>query len=64
MRRKSFNHTLGFTLIKIKENPGLSEQQKNEKITEILINATDYIGRRGLRNHSLLHQKTHDSDKT
>jgi len=52
------NEDFGSAIIKIKENPELSEQQKNEKITEILIEAADYVDRKGLRDlffHIYLH---------
>jgi len=45
IKEKQRNGELGSTVIKIMENPGLSEQQKNEKITEILIDAADHVGR-------------------
>ena len=57
MRRKSFNHTLGFTVAL-----EISEEEKKKKITEILTDAADHVGRGGLRDHSLLYQKTQDSD--
>ena len=44
-KEKQRNGELGSTVIKIMENPELSEQQKNEKITEILIEAADRVGR-------------------
>jgi hypothetical protein len=44
-KQKNEKDELGSMVIKIIENSELSEEQKNEKITEILIDAVHYAGR-------------------
>jgi uncharacterized protein YbcC (UPF0753/DUF2309 family) len=43
--RQNKEEELGSTIIEIKENPELSEEEKNKKITEKLIDAARYAGR-------------------